>query len=170
MFFEKIGYPAVYEQLAEECTELAKASLKMARISRGENPTSATYPEVIDSLEEEATDVYLCLFDLGLMPNPNTMYSKLKRFRERIEEMEPFNFEDLYEEDLYSLHPYSEPSQLKGDPGPIGPMGPKGDSGLDGYTPVKGEDYWTEEDKTEIKNYINDQIAKMMIAQTWVND
>lgn len=167
MFFEKIGYPAVYEQLAEECAELAKASLKMARISRGENPTSATYPEVIDNLAEEATDVYLCLFDLGLMPNPNTMYSKLKRFRERIEEMEPLNFEDLHEENFYSLQSYSESAQMKGDPGL---MGPKGDSGLAGHTPVKGEDYWTEEDKTEIKNYINDQIAEMPIAQTWVKD
>lgn len=34
--------------------------------------------------------------------------------------------------------------------------------GKDGYTPVKGTDYWTDEDKAEIKtyckNYINNEI------------
>lgn len=36
---EEIGEAAMLEQLAEECTELAKAALKMARIIRKENPT-----------------------------------------------------------------------------------------------------------------------------------
>lgn len=35
----KIGEPAVLEQLAEECTELAQSALKLARKIRGENPT-----------------------------------------------------------------------------------------------------------------------------------
>lgn len=35
---EEIGEAAMLEQLAEECTELAKAALKMARIIRKENP------------------------------------------------------------------------------------------------------------------------------------
>ncbi len=39
---DMIGEPAVYEQLAEECSELAKAALKMARILRNENPTPVT--------------------------------------------------------------------------------------------------------------------------------
>ena len=34
--------------------------------------------------------------------------------------------------------------------GPPGPKGPAGAAGKDGYTPVKGVDYFTEEDKTEI--------------------
>ena len=36
---DSIGLPAVLEQLAEECSELAQASLKYARLLRGENPT-----------------------------------------------------------------------------------------------------------------------------------
>ena len=36
---EEIGEAAMLEQLAEECTELAKAALKMARIIRKENPS-----------------------------------------------------------------------------------------------------------------------------------
>ena len=35
-----------------------------------------------------------------------------------------------------------------------GPQGPAGPAGKDGYSPVKGVDYWTEEDKAEIINDI----------------
>lgn len=35
-------------------------------------------------------------------------------------------------------------------PGPAGPQGEQGVQGEDGYTPQKGIDYWTEEDKQEI--------------------
>ena len=30
--------------------------------------------------------------------------------------------------------------------------------GQDGYTPIKGTDYWTEADKAEIKSYVDDAI------------
>lgn len=45
--------------------------------------------------------------------------------------------------------PQGEPGEPgeKGDPGEQGPPGEKGE---DGYTPVKGVDYWTESDKKEI--------------------
>lgn len=32
--------------------------------------------------------------------------------------------------------------------------GPKGDSGPAGYTPQRGTDYWTEEDKAEIVSQV----------------
>lgn len=54
-----------------------------------------------------------------------------------------------------------------GPQGPQGPQGPKGDTGekgADGKTPVKGTDYWTEADKTEIKEYVAD------IVPTSTND
>ena len=38
----------------------------------------------------------------------------------------------------------------KGDKGEKGDKGDKGDTGADGYTPVKGTDYWTAADKQEI--------------------
>lgn len=44
---EEIGEAAMLEQLAEECTELAKAALKMARIIRKENPTPVTEKDAI---------------------------------------------------------------------------------------------------------------------------
>lgn len=46
----------------------------------------------------------------------------------------------------------------KGDSGEPGEKGDKGDSGADGYTPVRGTDYWTEEDKAEIKAYVDEAI------------
>ena len=42
----------------------------------------------------------------------------------------------------------------KGDTGATGPAGPKGDTGAPGYTPVKGTDYFTAEDKTELVNAV----------------
>lgn len=46
------------------------------------------------------------------------------------------------------------PQGPKGDTGDTGPQGPKGDTGPAGYTPVKGTDYFTEEDKTEMVNAV----------------
>lgn len=49
----------------------------------------------------------------------------------------------------------------KGDPGQDGKTGLQGESG---YTPVKGVDYYTEEDKMEIKNY-----CKSYIDENYLN-
>lgn len=57
IMLERIGEPAMLEQLAEECTELGKAALKLARIHRGENPTPMTLEQAQDDLLEEYTDV-----------------------------------------------------------------------------------------------------------------
>ena len=47
----------------------------------------------------------------------------------------------------------------KGDKGDKGEQGLQGDKGNDGYTPVKGTDYWTTEDSAEIQSYIETQIG-----------
>ena len=57
---DSIGLPAVLEQLAEECSELAQASLKYARLLRGDNPTPKTRQECLEALTEEMADVELC--------------------------------------------------------------------------------------------------------------
>ena len=59
---DEIGVPAMLEQLAEECSELAHASSKLARKIRGENPTPQDIPKLIESLEEESADVSLCMY------------------------------------------------------------------------------------------------------------
>lgn len=42
------------------------------------------------------------------------------------------------------------PQGPEGPQGPQGPAGANGADGADGYTPVKGTDYWTEDDKAEM--------------------
>lgn len=50
----------------------------------------------------------------------------------------------------------------QGKTGATGPQGPQGVAGNDGHTPVRGVDYWTEDDKNEIlnetKSYVDDAI------------
>jgi hypothetical protein len=48
-------------QLAEECAELGKAALKLARVLRGLNPTPVTRAEAFENLVEECADVTLCM-------------------------------------------------------------------------------------------------------------
>ena len=59
------------------------------------------------------------------------------------------------------------PQGPKGDTGDPGPQGPKGDTGdighqgpagADGYTPVRGTDYWTDADIATIKGYVDEAI------------
>ena len=89
---DKIGIPALLEQTAEECTELAQASLKLARKMRGNNPTPKDVPELIENLEEEVADVDICirlLADDGIIDTDNVIdviEAKEKRWMKRIEE------------------------------------------------------------------------------------
>lgn len=50
------------------------------------------------------------------------------------------------------------PKGEKGDTGETGTRGPRGLQGENGYTPVRGTDYWTPEDIAEIKNYVDEAI------------
>lgn len=89
---EKIGLPALLEQCAEECAELAHACLKTARIYRGENPTPASFKDCRINLEEEMADVTLTIgtiiAELGINVKDieTTCYFKLKRWNDRIDE------------------------------------------------------------------------------------
>jgi hypothetical protein len=42
-----------------------------------------------------------------------------------------------------------------------------GADGADGYTPVKGTDYWTAADQAEIKSYIRQYIDQVIINGEW---
>lgn len=48
----------------------------------------------------------------------------------------------------------------KGDKGDKGNPGDKGDPGAPGYTPVKGTDYWTSDDKAEIVNDVLESLPR----------
>lgn len=88
MMIEKIGTPAMLEQMAEEAAELAQAALKLARIMRGENPTPVTELEAWKYLVEEYTDVYQCAMELVIPVDWAQINEKEKRFKERWKERE----------------------------------------------------------------------------------
>lgn len=67
------------------------------------------------------------------------------------EKGDPFTYADFTQEQLLSLK--GEKGE-KGDKGDTGAQGIQGEKGADGYTPVKGTDYFTEADKAEIINEI----------------
>ena len=70
---------------------------------------------------------------------------------------DPFTYDDFTDEQLASL---TGPRGPKGDQGERGERGVRGIQGLQGpkgepgYTPVKGVDYFTEEDKNQIINAV----------------
>jgi hypothetical protein len=76
---EKIGTPALFEQLAEECAELAQAALKIARQIRGENPTRKTKKEAWADFLEEYADVELCLDLIPYGPDDYSEVVKIKK-------------------------------------------------------------------------------------------
>lgn len=84
-FYETgISTQAIYEQAAEECTELAHALLKYARIMRQENPTPAKPIEISQNIVEEFSDLCLCMKALGVNSNKEIMNYKLKRWINRL--------------------------------------------------------------------------------------
>ena len=82
------GEPAVLELLAEECTELAHAALKLARKYRGENPTPRTRSECLRTLEGELADVLTVVDQLGGIVDMAAVAEhkeeKLERWRARV--------------------------------------------------------------------------------------
>ena len=42
----------------------------------------------------------------------------------------------------------------------------KGGPGKDGYTPVRGTDFWTDEDKAEINAYIDNKVDSVILPAT----
>ena len=80
---EKIGEPAMLENLAEECTELAQACLKKARKIRGENPTPKSMAECNRDLIEEYSDVIQCARELMLEVDEEQIKEKQQRFLTR---------------------------------------------------------------------------------------
>lgn len=90
-----ISTPALLELMAEECAELAHASLKLARVLRGDNPTPRTIEECEQKLVEELADVRLVADRVTNEPWFNETYislfewyikEKTRRWKKRVEE------------------------------------------------------------------------------------
>ena len=66
--YELTGEPAMLEQTAEECAELAQALLKLARAERRESPTPRSMEDCEERVLEEIADVETCLAQLTAAP------------------------------------------------------------------------------------------------------
>ena len=83
----RIGEAAMWEQLAEECVELAHAALKMARILRNENPTEASRNLTLIHVDEEYADVCMAANELGLKVDSRIQEYKMNRFMNHWDEI-----------------------------------------------------------------------------------
>lgn len=81
---ESLSEAALYEQLAEECTELAQAALKKARKLRDENYTPKSMDEIDLNLLEELSDVWLVEAVLSIQPDIRAVYEKTVRWDDRV--------------------------------------------------------------------------------------
>ncbi len=75
-----VSEPALYEQMAEECSELCKALLKKARKLRNENYTPQKLNKINVDIIEEFGDLILCAVVLDVNPDFRIMDAKLKRW------------------------------------------------------------------------------------------
>lgn len=85
---QKLSHAAMWEQLAEEASELSQAASKMARWYRGENPPAKDIDVLTDNVIEEHADVDLCFTVLGWNDKAHreqVKEMKLKRWASRIE-------------------------------------------------------------------------------------
>lgn len=83
---EHMTEAALLEGLIEECAELQQGCAKLARIIRGENPTTVTPETAAQWIAEEMTDVELYIAILGtkgILP-ADRYWEKLKRWVRRL--------------------------------------------------------------------------------------
>lgn len=84
---ETPGREELLVQLAEECSELAQAALKLRRVLDGRNPTPVTREEAEANLQEEMADVIGCMFLVG-PPDQKALTEsvdyKMERWADRI--------------------------------------------------------------------------------------
>lgn len=83
---------ALLEQVAEECTELGHAALKLARKYRNENPTPVTEEEAYANLKEEWADMLLSMtvldhyYNMDCIELKGIMDNKYVRWNQRLED------------------------------------------------------------------------------------
>ncbi len=89
---ENVPTSAILCQLAEECSELSQAALKLVRVIDGVNPTTVSEQEAIDNLWEEVADINVCLFCLRDFVDEKTFLNvehwkrkKIERWAKRLE-------------------------------------------------------------------------------------
>lgn len=79
-----LSRPCLYDQLAEEATELAQAAIKMARILRGENPSPVTPEYAKLMVNEEYSDLMTVIKLLEITEDMELQREKMRRWIERL--------------------------------------------------------------------------------------
>ena len=86
---QRVSEEDLYNQRAEEASELAHAANKMVRVLRGTNPTPVDKKKAMDSVIEEYTDLVSVASNiLELRPDWLIGDYKLYRWRRRLEEQD----------------------------------------------------------------------------------
>ena len=82
-----LSYTTILQQLAEESSELAQASLKLIRAMGNGNPTPIALADAKAKMIEEANDVAMCLDLLGVDISDVDNNPKWQRWAERLRMM-----------------------------------------------------------------------------------
>ena len=86
---EKLSVMDALVQLGEECSELSAIVFKLIRKIDETNPTPLSFSEINQRVDEEVTDVMLCLDVIGGVFGDMELYrKKLDRWVKRLEEKE----------------------------------------------------------------------------------
>lgn len=80
----QVGAPALFEGIAEEAVELAKAALKTARAMRKENPTPVTMDDAAREVVVEYSDLRIYIDILRIFVDGEVYDEKKQRFVERL--------------------------------------------------------------------------------------
>ena len=110
------------------------------------DPTPTIYEQIMKKLDEIQTGTV----------DPDEIAKAVEKY------LQEHPVETLTEEDvqrIVSKYVTEHKYELKGDKGDTGAPGADGAAGADGYTPVRGTDYWTADDIAEIQSYIDSQIG-----------
>ena len=98
-FYAKVEYikrhvpiQSQFEQLAEECCELAQAALKYNRAFGNGNPTPVKTTDALYDLLSEARDVYACMLVCYVLPECDKgIQVCIERWYDRLKEAENDN-------------------------------------------------------------------------------
>lgn len=82
---QNLSQAEMWGQLAEECTELAQAALKMQRLYMPTNKPRKLKKEIIKQVFEEIGDVLNCLEALKAYADPKQRDAKKRRWARNIE-------------------------------------------------------------------------------------
>lgn len=86
---KKLGVRDALVQLGEECSELSAIVFKLIRKIDDNNPTPLYFNEIMEKVDEEITDVMLCLDIMHEVFGDMELYRrKLDRWVKRLEEKE----------------------------------------------------------------------------------